>query len=82
MHVYLINLIQIIVNGEYEIDISMDGWKLENLVNLISNENHPGSRFSIGNTDTLRKDGVIEALNEYFDNNYSSNLMSLVVSSP
>lgn len=55
---------------------------MQNLISLISNESHPASRFTIGNTETLRKDGVVDALNEYFENHYSSNLMTLVITSP
>ena len=46
------------VNGEYEIDVSSDTWKITNLMSLISKENHPMSRFTIGNKESLKKDGV------------------------
>ena len=47
------------VNGEYEIDISSEDWKFENILTIISNKEHPMSRFTIGNTETLRKEGII-----------------------
>jgi secreted Zn-dependent insulinase-like peptidase len=37
------------VNGEYEIDISEDSWKLSNFLSLLSSPLHPNSRFGIGN---------------------------------
>ena len=54
------------VNGEYEIDVSSDDWKMTNLMSLIANKSHPLSRFTIGNKDTLKKEGVTEALNNFY----------------
>lgn len=67
------------VNSEYEIDVSNDSWKIMNLITLLSDAKHPNSRFTIGNTDTLNKDGVIRALKDFYRNHYSSNQMALVV---
>jgi insulysin len=67
------------VNSEYEIDISEDGWKLYHLISLLTNPAHPNSRFSIGNSDSLDKRGVVAALKTFFDSYYSSNLMALVI---
>lgn len=44
------------VNSEYEIDVSGDGWKLMHLMTLLSNPDHPLSRFTIGNLDSLIKE--------------------------
>lgn len=46
---------------------------------MIAKKDHPLSKFTIGNDDTLKKDGVVEALEEYRSKNYSANEMSLVV---
>lgn len=43
------------VNSEYEIDVSDDSWKLFHLFSILSSESHPVSRFSIGNSETLKK---------------------------
>lgn len=53
------------VNSEYEIDASDDNWKLQNLITLLSDPKHPLSRFTIGNTETLQREGVVEALKEF-----------------
>jgi insulysin len=45
------------VNSEYEIDVSDDSWKLFNLYTILSKQDHPMSRFSIGNSDSLKKPG-------------------------
>jgi len=36
------------VNNEYEIDVSDDSWKLMHLLTVISEKDHPMSRFTIG----------------------------------
>lgn len=67
------------VNDEYEMDMSDDSWKIMNLLSLFSDKEHPNSRFNIGNVESLKKEGVVKALKEFFREKYSSNLMSLVV---
>ena len=53
------------VNSEYEIDVSGDGWKLLHLLSLISNDNHPMSRFTIGNNESLLKENIVQHLKEF-----------------
>ncbi|CAD8182719.1 unnamed protein product [Paramecium octaurelia] len=69
------------VNNEYEIITSSDDWKIEALLKIISQKSHPFSWFSIGNLNTLLKDEISELLKQFFNEVYSSNLMSLVVES-
>ncbi|CAD8119922.1 unnamed protein product [Paramecium sonneborni] len=69
------------VNNEYEIITSTDEWKIEALLQIISEKSHPFSQFSIGNLNTLLKDEISELLKQFFNQAYSSNLMSLVVES-
>ena len=69
------------VNSEYQIDVAEDGWKFFHLLGLLSSNTHPMSRFTIGNLDTLKKEGVVEALRLFYDKYYSANLMALVVKS-
>jgi insulysin len=45
------------VNSEYEIDVASDGWRIVNLLSVISDKKHPASRFTIGSTETLAKKG-------------------------
>jgi insulysin len=52
---------------------------------LMRSEGHPNSvftRFSTGNLETLNKPNIRDALVDYHEKYYSSNLMSLVVLSP
>jgi insulysin len=69
------------VNSEYEIDVSTEDWKVVNLFALLADPKHPASRFSIGNNDVLAKDGVVDALKKFYQDYYSSNVMSLAVQS-
>ena len=61
------------VNSEYEIDVSGDGWKLMHILNLMSKEDHPMSRFTIGNLDSLIKPNIVDALREFHESHYSAN---------
>lgn len=43
---------------------------------------HPDSKynnFNCGNIDTLNKDDIVERLKEFFEKNYSANLMTLTI---
>ena len=70
------------VNSEYEIDVSGDGWKLMHLFTMLSKPEHPLSRFTIGNNESLKKKNIVKALNEFHKEFYSANLMALVIKSP
>ncbi|CAD8138831.1 unnamed protein product [Paramecium octaurelia] len=69
------------VNSEYEIDVSSEEWKIQNLFTLFADPKHPASRFSLGNNEVLKKKGIENALQSFFEQYYSSNLMSLVIQS-
>ncbi|CAD8201249.1 unnamed protein product [Paramecium pentaurelia] len=69
------------VNNEYEIITDTDEWKIEALLQILSEKSHPFSQFSIGNLNTLLKDEISEQLKQFFNQAYSSNLMSLVIES-
>jgi insulysin len=43
------------VNNEYEIATNSDDWKYDVLMKKLSDCNHPFSKFSIGNHETLLK---------------------------
>ena len=47
------------VNSEYEIVVSGDGWKLMHLFTMMSVKNHPLSRFTIGNNNSLKKNNIV-----------------------
>ena len=52
---------------------------MTNLMSLMAKKSHPMSRFTIGNKNTLKKEGVTDALNNFYQNFYSSNKMALTV---
>lgn len=69
------------VNSEYEIDVNTEDWKVVNLFSLLAKPTHPASRFSIGNNDVLNKPGVVDALKQFYQDNYSANLMAFTLQS-
>lgn len=54
------------VNGEYEIMLGNEAWKIQNLMQILAKKEHPMSRFSCGNEKTLKKEGVTDALTTFF----------------
>ena len=69
------------INSEYEIDTNGDSWKIMNLFTLLSAEDHPASRFTIGNTETLSQSDIVHQLRKFHREFYSSNLMTLAIRS-
>ncbi|MCZ6641803.1 MAG: insulinase family protein [Gammaproteobacteria bacterium] len=65
------------VHSEYQLQIKDDGWRAFSVQKSALNPAHPGSRFSIGNLETLGE-GVNDALLDFFARNYSANQMVLV----
>ena len=65
------------VHSEYQMQIKDDGWRVFSATKEAMNPEHPGSRFNIGNLETLGE-GVNEALIEFFERNYSADQMILV----
>lgn len=47
------------VNSEYEIAVSGDNWKIMHLMNRLAKRDHPLSRFTIGNLESLNKEHSI-----------------------
>ncbi|MDP6374843.1 MAG: insulinase family protein [Pseudomonadales bacterium] len=66
------------VASEYQMQFKADDWRVSAAQKKLMNPNHPASRFSIGNLDTLGE-GVREALISFFEQNYSADQMALVV---
>ncbi|KAL5708137.1 insulysin [Ranunculus cassubicifolius] len=73
------------VDSENQKNLLSDGWRMVQLQKHLSTESHPYHRFSTGNWDTLevrpKEKGVDtrEKLIKFYDENYSANLMHLVV---
>ena len=73
------------VNSEYENYLIDDGWRMSRLIKFLADHNHPYSRFSVGNKQTLDvspKDKGIDVrkgLLDFYNTWYSSNIMMLSV---
>ena len=73
------------VNSEYEGNVFKDPWRISQLEKSTSNSDHPYSRFSIGNTESLRTIpkqrgiDIRQVLLDFHRDHYSSNRMSLAV---
>ena len=68
------------IESEYQMNISEETIATDQLEK--SHIAAPGSivnRFLIGNLETLKKPNIIEELNKYYKENYSSNRMNLVL---
>lgn len=70
-----------VVDQEHQKNIENDSWRLYMISKQIGNPNHPNAKFSTGNSETLRKIPP-SALQNWFEEHYSANLMNLTVISP
>ena len=69
------------VDSEFRIRIQNEAFRLDRMVSLLCGEKHPYSRFEVGNLETLKRDGIVEAVISFFNKHYSANLMKLVLRS-
>ena len=68
-----------IVNSEFEKNKQNDTWRENHLFKHICFKDSFYNTFSTGNLDTLKKNDVYDKLLEFWKNEYSSNLMNVVV---
>lgn len=66
------------VDSEYQMQIKNDGWRKYMVSKQALNPDHPNSRFTIGSLDVLAGD-IHEDLVNFFDTQYSSDQMGLVI---
>lgn len=67
------------VNSEHEKNLTSDTWKEFQLTRHLARKSSPLNGFSTGNLETLAKDGVYQALNDFYRQKYSANIMRLVI---
>jgi len=67
------------INSEYLKDLPSDFRKIHQVVISQANKENCINRFTCGNIDTLSKEGVRNELIKYYQQNYSSNLMTMVL---
>lgn len=73
------------VHSEYSASLKEDGRRYYSVRKAISNPDHPFSQFSVGNLDTLdnsEQRPLRDDLISFWQNQYSSNLMTLAVYGP
>jgi len=68
------------VNSEHQKNIQNDGWREERVLMLLSQKEHPASRFTTGNLKTLQS-STRDVLIDFYQKYYSANLMKLVLKS-
>ncbi|KAK8473442.1 hypothetical protein PHAVU_001G133200 [Phaseolus vulgaris] len=73
------------VDSENQKNLLSDGWRINQLQKHLSDEDHPYHKFSTGNWDTLEVKPKAKGLDtrkellKFYDENYSANLMHLVI---
>lgn len=73
------------VNSEFEGDLAQDSWRISQVKRATSDPEHPYSKFTIGNNESLRTIptqlgiDLREVLLDFYEKQYSANRMSLVV---
>jgi insulysin len=69
------------VDQEFRMDMNHDGWRQQMVEAHLSNSRHPHSRYAIGTTRSLAHVDSAR-LRSWFEEHYSSNLMTLMVVAP
>ena len=67
------------VNSEYEYDKLVKEWRIFRLLQVVSKANSPFAKFSIGNIETLNISSISTKVSKYYNDFYSSNLMTGVL---
>ena len=68
------------VDSEHLKNYKLDVWRKNRILKeIIDNKKHPLKKFSTGNKETLDKKNIREKVKEFYEENYSSNIMKLVI---
>lgn len=67
------------VHSEHSKNLQNDSWRKYQLSKFLSKPGHPYTKFSTGDKTTLSNPNLREMLLNFYNSNYSSNLMKLVV---
>ena len=67
------------VDSEFNQSLQSDAWKFFSLLQHSAFPESNLNRFNIGNSDSLKQEGIREALLEFHKTWYSSNIMKLCV---
>jgi insulysin len=69
------------IDQEYAKNVQNDAWRVLFVTKAVDNPKHPNTQFDIGNLETISKIPQ-SALKNWFSQNYSANLMHLIIYSP
>ncbi len=67
------------VHSQHSNNLQNDGWRKYQLSKHLSKVGHPYHKFSTGNKESLSNPNLREMLFKFYEGNYSSNLMKLVI---
>ena len=67
------------VDSEYNMSLQSGVWRKISLICDVSHESSLMHRFDCGNLETLKQDGIREALLNFHKTWYSANIMNLVL---
>lgn len=67
------------VHSEAQMNLKNDFWRRFQLIKSLSLDGSAYKLFSIGNLETLKKEGLMDALRKFHDEFYSANQMALVM---
>lgn len=70
------------VEQEYQLQLRQDSWRGFMVQKQAFNPAHPASRFSIGSTRTLTGEGILAALDAFYERWYVADQMALVAVAP
>ena len=70
-----------VLDSEFRNNMQYEGYRLDRMIGLLCGEKHPYSRFHSGNSETLSRVGIVEAVIGFFKKHFSANLMRLVLRS-
>ena len=70
-----------VVDSEFHTGLNEDGWRYYAVFQELLNPKHPMSLFTVGTKETLKGDAseLISQLRKFYDSNYRSRLMKLVL---
>jgi insulysin len=67
------------VNAEHEKNIYNDGWRMNDIIKMTANNNHPITNFGTGCNKTLAIPNIHQHMKEFFNSYYSSDLMTIII---
>lgn len=70
------------VNSEAQMYLKNDFWREFQLLFSLSKKDSLLQKYNVGNLETLKKEGLIEALRKFYNTYYSANQMAVVINAP